>query len=94
MQQKNTFLLLALSGSMLMVMMVSTLLFLPHTDSLQANITLDAAPTEPARSFFDTPIFREKPEDIQRAIQQAIADNRPDEAKKLYEELHFEEKYK
>jgi hypothetical protein len=46
MQQKNIFLLLALSGSVLMVMMVSTLLFIPHTGSLQAKMVLDSAPEQ------------------------------------------------
>lgn len=90
MQQKNIFLLLALSGSVLMVMLVSTLLFIPHSASLQANITADPSANQvtvqvPEEKFYQG----REPDEILKTIQQYVQDNNPDAAKKLYEELYM-----
>lgn len=48
MQQRNIFLMLALSGSVLMMMLVSVLFFVPTPTSLRADITrTDIAIAEP-----------------------------------------------
>ena len=92
MQHKNIFLLLALSGSVLMVMLVSTLLFIPHTSSLQANITAVPTVKEPeireAQLSDDKFYPHREPDEILKTIQQYVENNDPDAAKRLYDELY------
>ena len=87
MLEKNMFLLLALSGSVLMVMLVSTLLFIPQTTSLQANVTGDmsknSAPLYSGDKFYEG----REPDQILKIIQEYVQDNDPETAKQLYEEL-------
>lgn len=90
MQQKNIFLLLALSGSVLMVMLVSTLLFIPNTASLQANITSDRTANQVTVQAPEEKIYTgREPDEIIKTIQQYVQDNNPDAAKKLYDELYM-----
>jgi len=87
MQQKNIFLLLALSGSVLMMMMVSVLFFVPTPSSLSADISRQYFP----RSPYDEKIqitSRRDAETILQTIQTYVRDNDPDTAKKLYDELY------
>ena len=93
MQQKNIFLLLALSGSVLMVMLVSTLLFIPHTASLQANMTLDAAPDFDTQAPTQKMYQGREPDEIMQTIQKYVENNDPDTAKRLYEELYSSRRY-
>ncbi len=89
MQQKNIFLLLALSGSVLMMMLVSVLFFVPTPSSLQANISRDfTAPTVKIQSPVERFYSGREPDEILQTIQAYVRDNDPDAAKKLYDELY------
>lgn len=96
MQQKSTFLMLALSGSVLMMMLVSVLFSVPTPSGLQANISpkkvfaevalpvnLPEKPAVPAR----------EPAEILSIIQEYVRGNDPDAAKKLYDELYVAQHY-
>lgn len=90
MQQKNIFLMLALSGSVLMVMLVSTLLFIPNAASLQANITSDITPNQVTIQVPEEKIYSgREPDEILKTIQEYVKDNNADAAKKLYDELYM-----
>lgn len=97
MQQRNIFLMLALSGSVLMMMLVSVLFFVPTPTSLRADITrTDIAIAEPRAAFQNvakkvvesTTIPSQNEEEILKTIQSYVAGNDPDTAKKLYDELY------
>lgn len=97
MQQKNIFLMLALSGSMLMMMLVSVLFFVPSPSGLQANIssipivaTISQAGdlSVEERTYYTG----REPDEILRTIQEYVANNDPDTAKKLYDELYISER--
>lgn len=100
MQSKNVFLLLALSGSVLMVMLVSTLLFIPSTSSLRSDITTHRWIVDVVGKTPQQTQPQELPEDnrdtakILGTIQQYVVNNDPDAAKKLYEELYMTRKTK
>lgn len=89
MQQKNIFLMLALSGSVLMMMLVSVLLFVPTPSGLRTDIT--AAPFG-GRSITlaqeDRYYGGREPDEILQTIQSYVANNDPDAAKRLYDELY------
>jgi len=91
MQQKNIFLMLALSGSVLMMMLVSVLFFVPTPSSLSADITRDPLPRnrEYDVSQIPSPSPRDS-EEILRTIQDYVRDNDPDTAKRLYNELYVQ----
>ncbi len=98
MQQKNTFLMLALSGSVLMMMLVSVLFSVPTPSGLQANITPKQvfAETIKPTKFPETasvPVSSRNPEEVIRIIQEYVVGNDPDSAKKLYDELYALQKY-
>lgn len=98
MQQKNTFLMLALSGSVLMMMLVSVLFSVPTPSGLQASIVPKKVFAESvSTSAFSQNVPLEnvtrKPEDILRIIQEYVVGNDPDTAKKLYEELYLVQRY-
>ena len=86
--------MLALSGSVLMVMLVSTLLFIPHVNNLQADITSPVVVAQvpqthesvqaPEEKFSST----EDPQEIMKMIQDYVRKNNPDAAKKLYDQLY------
>ncbi len=97
MQQRNIFLMLALSGSVLMMMLVSVLFFVPTPTSLRADITrTDIAIAEPRAVFQNItqkvsesaaiPVRSEA--EILKTIQSYVAGNDADTAKKLYDELY------
>ena len=97
MQQKNIFLMLALSGSVLMMMLVSVLFFVPTPTSLRADISrADIAVAEPRAVFqnfgkkvADNVFVPTRSEDeILKTIQSYVVGNDPDQAKKLYDELY------
>lgn len=98
MQQKNTFLMLALSGSVLMMMLVSVLFSVPTPAGLQASITPKKVFSEVAKPInfpqpAPVPATTRKPEEILRIIQEYVVGNDPDAAKKLYDELYVAERY-
>ena len=98
MQQKNTFLMLALSGSVLMMMLVSVLFSVPTPSGLQANIMPKQvfAETITPVTFPETvaaPVSSRDPEEVLRIIQEYVVGNDPDSAKKLYDELYALQKY-
>ncbi len=97
MQQRNIFLMLALSGSVLMMMLVSVLFFVPTPTSLRADISrTDIAIAEPRAMFQNvaqkvsesTTIPTRSEDEILKTIQSYVAGNDPDAAKKLYDELY------
>lgn len=90
MQQKSPFIMLALSGSILMVMLFTVLGYTPNTTALQADIVGAEVSIAPQQN--PTPILRSNgsvrtPEEILRDIQDRVKNNKPDEAKKFYDEL-------
>ncbi len=93
-QEKSIFLMLALSGSVLMVMLVSTLLFIPRVNNLQADITAPIVVAKAPQVHESTQITDEKfssaqdPEEIVKMIQDYVRKNDPDAAKKLYDQLY------
>jgi len=93
-QEKSIFLMLALSGSVLMVMLVSTLLFVPRVNSLQADITsptvvMQIPQKEESAQTSDMKLASaEDPEEIIKMIHEYVRKNNPDAAKKLYDELY------
>ena len=98
MQQKNTFLMLALSGSVLMMMLVSVLFSVPTPSGLQASITPKKVFAEVVKPITfpqpaPLPAPTRKPEEILRIIQEYVVGNDPDAAKKLYDELYAAERY-
>lgn len=97
MQQKNIFLMLALSGSVLMMMLVSVLFFVPTPTSLRADISrADIAVAEPRAVFQNLSkkvaenvfIPTRNEDEILKTIQTYVVGNDPDTAKKLYDELY------
>ena len=87
MQQKNIFLMLALSGSVLMMMLVSVLFFVPTPTSLRADISrADIAVAE------NVYVSTRSEDEILKTIQSYVAGNDPDTAKKLYDELYVVKK--
>ena len=80
--------MLALSGSVLMVMLVSTLLFIPKVNNLQADITQVQAsvdvPQAPEQIFYAA----HDPDEIIKMIREYVEKNDADTAKKLYDELY------
>lgn len=97
MQQKNIFLMLALSGSVLMMMLVSVLFFVPTPTSLRADISrADIAVAEPRAVFQNLSkkvsenvyVSTRSEDEILKTIQSYVAGNDPDTAKKLYDELY------
>ena len=90
MQQKSPFIMLALSGSILMVMLFTVLGYTPNTTALQADIVgaeVSVAPQyNPTLVTQNTTSVR-TPEEILRDIQDRVKKNKPDEAKKFYDEL-------
>jgi hypothetical protein len=100
MQQKNIFLMLALSGSMLMMMLVSVLFFVPTPLGLQANITSippvatisQVANTGTTEEVEDKYYTGREPDEILKTIQEYVKNNDPDTAKKLYDELYSSER--
>jgi hypothetical protein len=89
MQQKNIFLMLALSGSVLMMMLVSVLFFVPTPSSLSADITGDPLPRIHEYTLPQIPSQSPRDsEEILRTIQNYVRDNDPDTAKRLYNELY------
>lgn len=97
MQQKSTFLMLALSGSVLMMMLVSVLFSVQTPEGLQANITpkkVFAETLKPAKfpQTVPAPVSRD-PEEVIRIIQEYVVGNDPDSAKKLYDELYALQQY-
>lgn len=98
MQQKNTFLMLALSGSVLMMMLVSVLFSVPTPSGLQASITPKKVFAESVRTITfpqSVPMSAptRKPEEILRIIQEYVVGNDSDTAKKLYDELYIAQQY-
>lgn len=91
MQQKNIFLMLALSGSVLMMMLVSVLFFVPTPSGLQASITSVPPVVTAARdgSYYTG----RDPDEILQTIQEYVQSNDPDAAKKLYNELYSAERH-
>lgn len=89
MQQKNIFLMLALSGSVLMMMLVSVLFFVPTPSGLQANIT--SVPVGSAATRDGAYYSGRDPDEILKTIQEYVQSNDPDAAKKLYNELYSAE---
>lgn len=92
MQQKSTFLMLALSGSVLMMMLVSVLFSVQTPEGLQANITpkkVFAETIKPVKfpQTVSAPVSRD-PQEVIRIIQEYVVGNDPDSAKKLYDELY------
>jgi len=90
MQQKSPFIMLALSGSILMVMLFTVLGYTPNTTALQADIV--GAEVSIVSQQNPTPLSRSNgsvrtPEEILRDIQDRVKNNKPDEAKKFYDEL-------
>lgn len=89
MQQKNIFLLLALSGSVLMMMLVSVLFFVPTPSYLQADMTRElTVPTVKLEAPVDRFYSGRETDEILQTIQEYVRDNDPDAAKKLYDELY------
>lgn len=97
MQQKNIFLMLALSGSVLMMMLVSVLFFVPTPTSLRADISrADIAVAEPRAAFQNLSkkitenvfVPTRSEDEILKTIQTYVVGNDPDTAKKLYDELY------
>ena len=89
--------MLALSGSVLMMMLVSVLFFVPTPTSLRADISrTDIAIAEPRAVFQKvtqkalegTTIPTRSEEEILKTIQSYVIGNDPDTAKKLYDELY------
>lgn len=86
--------MLALSGSVLMVMLVSTLLFVPRVNSLQADITsptvvMQIPQKEESAQTSDMKLASaEDPEEIIKMIHEYVRKNNPDAAKKLYDQLY------
>lgn len=80
--------MLALSGSVLMVMLVSTLLFIPKVNNLQADITQMQASVNvaeiPEQKFYSA----HDADEIIKMIREYVAKNDADTAKKLYDELY------
>ena len=80
--------MLALSGSVLMVMLVSTLLFIPKVNNLQADIIQVQAsvdvPVAPEQIFYAA----HDPDEIIKMIREYVEKNDADTAKKLYDELY------
>lgn len=93
MQQKSTFLMLALSGSVLMMMLVSVLFSVQTPEGLQANITpkkVFAETIKPVKfpQTVPAPVSSRDPQEVIRIIQEYVVGNDPDSAKKLYDELY------
>lgn len=83
--------MLALSGSVLMMMLVSVLLFVPTPSGLQANIT--SIPLTPVSSQTEEKYYTGRdPDEILKTIQEYVQSNDPDAAKKLYDELYSAER--
>jgi|GEM_PF-1231669 len=88
--------MLALSGSMLMMMLVSVLFFVPSPSGLQANISSipiaatisQAGEADDIDRVADKYYAGREPDEILRTIQEYVANNDPDTAKKLYDELY------
>ncbi len=90
MQQKSPFIMLALSGSILMVMLFTVLGYTPNTTALQADIVgaeVSVAPEHNPVLVSQNSVSVRTPEAILRDIQDRVKNNKPDEAKKLYDEL-------
>jgi hypothetical protein len=88
MQQKNIFLLLALSWSVLMMMLVSVLLFVPTPSMLSADISAGYTPDNShilQKNDISPEVEREV---ILKTIQNYVENNDPDAAKMLYNELY------
>lgn len=86
--------MLALSGSVLMVMLVSTLLFIPRVNNLQADITSPVVVAQTVQTHDIAQASEEKfssaqdPDEIVKMIQDYVRKNNPDAAKKLYDQLY------
>jgi hypothetical protein len=95
MQPKNTFLMLALSGSILMMMLVSVLFSMPTPWGLQANISPKQVYAETIRPIMHEigafPVSSQDSEEVLRIIQEYVVGNDVDSAKKLYNELYASE---
>lgn len=90
MQQKSPFIMLALSGSILMVMLFTVLGYTPNTTALQADIVgaeVSVAPQHNPTLVSQNTTSVRTPEEILRDIQDRVKKNKPDEAKKFYDEL-------
>lgn len=103
-QAKNISILLALGGSILMVMLVSVLFFVPTPSSLRADITAPSLtssvlsvtdknvsdPVQVTDESIDPNQFYDykESEETLKAIQEFVEKNDPDTAKKLYDALH------
>lgn len=90
MQQKSPFIMLALSGSILMVMLFTVLGYTPNTTALQADIVgaeVSIAPQATPTLTSQSSTSVRTPEAILRDIQDRVKNNKPDEAKKFYDEL-------
>lgn len=94
MQQKNIFLMLALSGSVLMMMLVSVLFFVPSPTHLRADLSqLPKLNPLPIESHFPDVVeegtyIKNDAEKVLKTIQEYVRDNDPDSAKRLYNELY------
>jgi hypothetical protein len=84
--------MLALSGSVLMMMLVSVLFSLPTPSGLQANISPKQVFAETIKPVIpesvSAPVASRDPEEVLRIIQEYVVGNDPDSAKKLYDELY------
>ena len=82
--------MLALSGSILMMMLFTVLGYTPNTTALQANIVGAEVTVVPNHTLVvsgDTPVSVRTTDEILRDIQDRVKKNKPDEAKKFYDEL-------
>lgn len=100
MSHNNSPILISLSGSILLVMLVSTLGIVPSSTMLRADIsapisTLEKPEQEKVtyRDVVSEMFTARSPEEIRAEIAVKVSENKPDEAKKLYDELYMVEKY-
>ncbi|MBP6921470.1 hypothetical protein KBB89_02920 [Candidatus Gracilibacteria bacterium] len=80
--------MLALSGSVLMMMLVSALFSVPTPTGLQASMVPNKVFAETFKPAPISSVTSRKPEEILNIIQEYVAGNDPDAAKKLYDELY------
>ena len=86
--------MLALSGSVLMMMLVSILFFVPAPSSLRADITADLTPHGVTIQIPENKYYSgREPDEILKTIQEYVQGNDPDTAKKLYDELYSAQRY-